>query len=153
MIATSTSHSTAPLLVAPLPKVRSVFTGSTGPSLQFDYNGALASFRIQVNNSRRLFFFEQDVFQKVQFKNEYGVTIGQLAFTRPSSGVVKMDEKRYRFHLTQNNSQLILPDLPVGEAPFTLALTDAQLAELDAAHKKIYMCCLVFAFVFALNRY
>jgi hypothetical protein len=150
MIATSNPYPTAPLLVAP--KVRSVFTGSAGPSLQLDYNGIHASFRIQVNNTRRLFFFEQDVLQKVLFKNEYGVAIGQLVFTRPNSGVIKLDDKRYRFLLSRNNSQLTLPDLPAGEAPFTLSLAHAQEAELDGSHKKALVCCLVFAFTYALSR-
>jgi hypothetical protein len=153
MIATSTYYNAAPRQVAHA-KIKAVFAGSTGPSLQLDYNGAHASFRIQVNNSRRLFFFEQDVFQKVLFKNEYGVVIGQLFFSKPDSGIIKIDGKRYRFALPRANDNLTIFDLPVAGTSFTVAVTDQLLveAELDAQHKRNVVYCLVFAFAWALSR-
>jgi hypothetical protein len=151
MIATSEYYNTAPLQVAH-PKIKAVFTGSTGPSLQLDYNGTHASFRIQVNNSRRLFFFEQDVFQKVQFKNEYGITIGQMLFSKPNSGIIKIDGKRYRFALSRANDNLTIFDLPAEGTSFTVAVTEHQTTELDPQHKERFVHCLVFAFAWALNK-
>jgi hypothetical protein len=151
MIATSTYYNAAPRQVAH-PKIKAVFAGSTGPSLQVDYNGAHASFRIQVNNNRRLFFFEQDAFQKVQFKNEYGVTIGQMLFSKPDSGIIKIDGKRYRFALSRANDNLTIFDMPAEGTSFTVAVTDHQTGELDRQHKERFVHCLVFAFAWALSR-
>lgn len=147
MTETATVYSHAPETAVQQQKLKAGFSDDQGRTLYMDYNGPEHLFRIRFGTVQRLFFFDE-LFQKLILRNEYGVVMGRLSAAL-NSGWVRLDEKRYRFTIS-NDGKLSLVH-PKSGPVLTCTVTNEMLGGLEARHVQNLMHCLVFAFAWMLS--
>ncbi len=126
--------------------LKSAFSGNRGHHLELDYHGHLQSFRLHFEGIRRLFFFEQDLFQKTLIKNEYGLVQGKVNGSQISRGWVKVADSRYQFKLAGEDPRLFLFNARSASPLLTCEVTDElMIHNLEATHQSHLLNCLVFA--------
>lgn len=149
MTETATLYSTTPATAAQRQKLKATFSDNQNHTLQIDYNGPERLFRIRFGATQRLFFFDE-LFQKLIFRNEYGVVIGQVSAAQ-AGGWVHIDKKRYRFSYSGNDSTLSLTRPEMEVALSSNVSNDVLSENLDARHKQNLIHCLAFAFAWTLG--
>lgn len=133
-------------------KLKAVFPGPNNDALYIDYNGVQQSFRVQLHAAQRLFFFDSELFQKAIFRNEYGVIIGQLVAVKAGSGWLHLDNVRYLYVLSKDNTKLSLTHPQTKTELLTCTAPDALLTlKLDATNRRNLLYCYLFALAWALK--
>jgi hypothetical protein len=133
-------------------KLKSELLADQGHRLFIEYNGDQQAFRVRSAAAQRLFFFEHEVFQKVLFRNEYGLQLGQLVSTKPNMGWVRMDAKKYRYTVDTETAQVALYQGTSKNPLLTCAVNaEVLLQQLDNQHRLHFLHCMVFAFAWVLG--
>lgn len=142
-----TLHQAVLTTAAPAEKIKGDFTSHQGHHLTLEYNGGQFSFRIGYRDKQRLFFFEPDTPQKTLFRNEYGLTVGQLTETKENSGGLRVDGKRYGYKIDSDKHQLLLCDPRSGQVLLSCNFgASLPAGDVDARLQRRLAHCLLFSF-------